>query len=377
METFSHTGRFKGLARLIHADEEEATREPGAMPVAYGDVITATFRPADGSPPISRSVLVHKGSDGTLMSFTKRFKDPKIAVQTQFSITEAYFELAKNHRKLGHESLARREMAQAKKLLGEAIRDYPQTEVRAQAEYLLASLSLEYANLTVDEDIKNREYTAAISRFTDIVANFPDNAYAPKAQYKKALTLEKMDRIDQACEEYVKLSYRYPDNELVAETIARLGRYFLVKGRRAKKKAETLADPVEREKLLRQVVDIFRTSAEVFGRLAERFPDHKLAGRTTTLSGQSYIRAGDFEKATTVLNRVVSDEEQDKKVRAEAMYWCGHAYAELGKRGNAKGYIDAYRMFKKLTWDYPESKWAKFARGRLVDAKIGGAGEEE
>ena len=32
-----------------------------------------------------------------------------------------------------------------------------------------------------------------------------------------------------------------------------------------------------------------------------------------------------------------------------------------------KGLEDAYRVFKKLTWDYPESKWAKFARGRLTE----------
>jgi outer membrane protein assembly factor BamD (BamD/ComL family) len=28
---------------------------------------------------------------------------------------------------------------------------------------------------------------------------------------------------------------------------------------------------------------------------------------------------------------------------------------------------NAYRAFKKLTWDYPEGKWAKFARGRLTE----------
>ena len=26
-----------------------------------------------------------------------------------------------------------------------------------------------------------------------------------------------------------------------------------------------------------------------------------------------------------------------------------------------------FRNFKKLTWDYPEGKWAKFVRGRLAE----------
>jgi outer membrane protein assembly factor BamD (BamD/ComL family) len=31
------------------------------------------------------------------------------------------------------------------------------------------------------------------------------------------------------------------------------------------------------------------------------------------------------------------------------------------------GYLNAYRIFKRLTWDYPSSKWAKYARGRLTE----------
>jgi outer membrane protein assembly factor BamD (BamD/ComL family) len=33
-------------------------------------------------------------------------------------------------------------------------------------------------------------------------------------------------------------------------------------------------------------------------------------------------------------------------------------------------YVEAYRMFKRLTWDYPESKWAKIARGRLTEPSL-------
>ena len=28
---------------------------------------------------------------------------------------------------------------------------------------------------------------------------------------------------------------------------------------------------------------------------------------------------------------------------------------------------NAYRTFKRLTWDYPDSDWAKYARGRLAE----------
>ena len=42
------------------------------------------------------------------------------------------------------------------------------------------------------------------------------------------------------------------------------------------------------------------------------------------------------------------------------MYWLADCYFKTADM------VNSYRTFKKLTWDYPESKWAKFARGQLV-----------
>ena len=47
---------------------------------------------------------------------------------------------------------------------------------------------------------------------------------------------------------------------------------------------------------------------------------------------------------------------------AEALYWCGDCYT---KEENLD-LKEAYKRFKRLDWDYPASKWAKFARGRLL-----------
>jgi TolA-binding protein len=201
----------------------------------------------------------------------------------------------------------------------------------------------------------------AVARFNDIVSSYPESEYAPKSQYKKALVLEKLGQIDQACEEYVKLSYRYPDNELVAETIARLGQYFLSKGKELDEQAAAQVDPVEREKVVIQGKEMFLTAAEVFGRLGERFPQHSLASKTRMLSGQCYLRAREFDKSLEVFEAVYKDEKTDKDLAAEAMYWAGDVSMQK------KALVQAYRAFKKLTWDYPESKWAKFARGRLTE----------
>jgi TolA-binding protein len=380
-ETLTHSGMFKGAIDLAYRDEAKpaaaagqapqgpagdpaaagaGTEQRHRLPVAYGDRVVVRYAAEAGSP-IERTVDILKGGDAELVPFTKQFNEAEIAVQTQFTVAEAWFELAKRHRDLGQEGLARREIAQGKKLLEEAINDYPNTQSRAQADYLLANLSFEFAKDSANADIARQHAMDAVARFNDIVSSYPESEYAPKSQYKKALVLEKLGQIDQACEEYVKLSYRYPDNELVAETIARLGQYFLSKGKEFDEQAASQVDPVEREKVVIQGKEMFLTAAEVFGRLGERFPQHSLASKTRMLSGQCYLRAREFDKSLEVFEAVYKDEKTDKDLAAEAMYWAGDVSMQK------KALVQAYRAFKKLTWDYPESKWAKFARGRLTE----------
>jgi TolA-binding protein len=379
-ETFGHSGIFKGTLNLSYRDQTAppaagdkaagaaaagptASEEARTLPVAYGESVALLYAPAAGDP-LERTVNIFKGGDGNVVPFTKQFKEPEIAVQTQFTVAEAWFELAKRHRELGQESLARREIAQGKKLLEEAIRDYPNTELRAQADYLLANLSFEFSKEAANEEIARQHAMDAVTRFSDIVSSHPESEYAPKSQYKKALVLEKLGQIDQACEEYVKLSYRYPDNELVAETIARLGQYFLSKGKEFDEKASAQSDPVEREKVAIQGRQMFTTAAQVFGRLGERFPQHALASKTQLLSAQCYLRAKDFERSLEVFEAVYKNPKTEKELSAEAMYWAGDVSMQM------KDLKSAYRAFKKVTWDYPESIWAKRARGRLTEESL-------
>ena len=231
---------------------------------------------------------------------------------------------------------------------------------------------LEFAKEAANEEVAKQHSLDAVARFSDIISSHPDSEYAPKSQYKKALVLETLGEIDQACEEYVKLSYRYPDNELVAETIVRLGQYFLAKGKKLDEEAAAQTDPVETEKVAIKGREMFTTAAEVFGRLSERFPRHSLALKTKMLSGQCYLRAKDFKRSLAVFEGVAKDPQSDKDLAAEAFYWAGDIQLRLNEPQQA------YKSFKKLTWDYPESKWAKFARGRLTeDAMVRAADTEE
>ena len=389
-EIFEHSGVFKGALQLTYAEtgdgkkgepgqgdsqageNRQASRNTGSayeLPVKYGDSVTLRYSaPSENgeSREIRREVSVYKGADGEVTPFTKHFKNKTIAVQTRFTLAEAYFEQAKRHRKLDNESLARREMAHGRKVLQEAIEDFPDTKFQAHAEYLLAELSLEYAKEADNSRVKQEEFKEAFSRFSEVVSAYPDSSFAPRAQYKKGLVLEKMSKfesgaMDRAFEEYVKLSYKYPDHDLVAETIARLGQYFLGEGKTLENKAKQKDDPIEREKLKAQAREMFATAARVFGRLSKRFPKHSLATKTKVLSGQNYMRAEEYQRAVETLEEVYENPDAGARMSAMAMYWAADANYKNGQM------VPAYETFKKLTWDYPESKWAKYARGRLTD----------
>ncbi|MBI3987283.1 MAG: outer membrane protein assembly factor BamD, partial [Lentisphaerae bacterium] len=364
VETFEHSGSFKGLVKTVYALDAGSRAEAGVVPVDYGDTVTVTCALSAGQEPLRRDVAVHRGADGDIMPFSKRFRDAEIAVQTQFAVAEAYFELAKKHRALEQADLALSEIAQGRKILEEAIHDYPETENRVHADYLLADLALEFANNAADAQVKKDKYLESIRLFSELLAQYPNSMFAPKAQYKKALTFEMMGEMDNACEEYVKLSYTYPDSDLIAETIVRIGNYFAAKAKEYAGQAAAATDKAQKARVEAEAKGMFRTAAEVFSRLGPRFPSHQLAAKTMVIAGQCYMQAGDLDKAAEKLEEAIKKIDSDNDLRAEAMYWRSDCLMQM------KRFEDAYHQFKTLTWDYPSSKWAKFARGRLAQPEL-------
>ncbi|MBM4031612.1 MAG: tetratricopeptide repeat protein [Planctomycetes bacterium] len=341
-ETLPHSGVFTGSFKPEFLGEK-ATEKPNpndqTLGVRFGDEVTFTYR--DDTSMLSKEPVdvvvkgrVHYGSDCELATFTKRFKDPEMAVKTRFLMAEALFEMAKEHRKLGQTEKANDEIARGKAILEEALRDYPHTGLAAQGEFLLANLAQELD--------RNQE---AIGRYSNIISNWPDSEYASRSQFKKAICLEKMGNYEQACEEYVKVTYIYPDSPLVADATVRLGNYYY------KQKA-------------------YKVAGKVFFKFQQRNPTHALACKSLFLSAQCYMKMEDYKESVRLLTLLIDEYTEDKEVRAEAMYWLGDSYFK------DRNYAKAYQTFKKLTWDYPESKWAKIARGRLTEDELARFEEE-
>lgn len=378
-ETEAHSGIFKGVFSLSYADKPPTGKLPpvalNGFPVRYGDVVEVSY---SGQ---SLKTSVNMGADGGIEPFSKRFTGDEMAVTTGFTLAECFFELAKKHREMEQESLARREIAQARKLLAEAVASHRNDELKAHAEYLLGNLAQEFADLSKNEEGKLPMYQDALARFTKVSTDYPDSEFAPKSQFKTALVYEKMKETDNAVEEYVKLAYKFPEHELIPSVMSRLGGYYQGKGMESKQQADPLRkneDDASKAEVLR--LDVlsypeFLNAAMVFAKLRERFPQDPLAGLAGLRAGQNYIRAHQYEKAGKILKPVYENEEyDDKEIRSQALYWSGISLERLmgtytvdNYRGRGAALQEAFKTYRRVTFDFPDSIWAKYSRGRLAD----------
>jgi TolA-binding protein len=282
-------------------------------------------------------------------------------------------------------------LAHAQKLLAEAIASHRDDSLKANAEYLLGNLAQEFADLSKNEESKLPMYQDALARFTKVTSDYPDSEFAPKAQFKTALVYEKMGEIDNAVEEYVKLAYKYPDNELIPEVMSRLGGYYQKKGLDFKTQADAVRENKDEEsqaeviRLDKLSYPQFLNAAMVFTKLQFRFPEDQLAGLAGLRASQNFMRAHKYREAIKGFEIVYENEKYEgSEIRSQAMYWCGLSYERLvgvtpeeDYKARGEALNQAYKIYRRVTFDYPDSKWAKYARGRLTDPVFGRIIEQE
>lgn len=379
-EVDTHSGVFKGGCLLTYATSvstntaETATLDvkKEGFPVVYDDKLGARYTDSKGVKTEPVILTISKGADGAIEAFSKKYEDPEIAMRTQFTLAESYLEVAKHHRTLKDNESAAREYELAKQMLASAMDQFKDKETRAHAEYLLGNLTLEEADATEEQELKVDRYRAALSRFMNVTGSYADTLHASKAQFKIATIYEKLKEPEVAAQEYVKLAYKYPDSEFLATAMARLGVHF----QRTAADYETRAKPLlakteekdaqfEGAALQKMAVNEYLKAANIFSRLQERFPDHELAGKGGLYAGQAFMRAAQNRQAVAVFQRVINTESYDgPEIRAQAMYWAGMCYESL------KEPMAAYSLYKRVTFDFPESKWASYARAQLSQESL-------
>jgi outer membrane protein assembly factor BamD (BamD/ComL family) len=209
-----------------------------------------------------------------------------------------------------------------------------------------------------------------------ITGSYGDTEYAAKAQFKIAVIYEALQEPEIAAQEYVKLAYKYPESEHLATAMARLGTHFQRKAVAYEREAAPLltkaeADPDDQDAehqgtAMKKLSHLeYVKAAQIFERLQTRFPNHELAGKAGLRAGQIYMRAERFTDAVKALLSVVNEEAYDGvTLRSEAMYWTARCHESLN------GQLQAYALYKRITYDFPESKWAAYARAQLSTERL-------
>lgn len=326
LESLGHSGDFTGS--FVLAPGEKPSPDDDRLEGWFGDAIKLSYRPkGEGNEPIEKVVNVVKGTDGNLLVFEKKFASEKVAIESQFRMAEAHFELFKNYRAVKQETLSNQALEDGMQILKELRRDYPSKQYEARTDYLLGQFSQEL-----------KKFDEAISHYKRIVQNHPESPLAPDAQYKLGQCHEERNDMESASAEYVSLAYTWPDSPLVANVIVRIAEYFYTRKE-------------------------FPTAAEVAKKFVDRFPQHEWAERMLFRAAQCWFKAEKFAKAGGDFDLLVENYPRSN-FRPDALFWAGESYRSAGQLETA------YRRYKRTTWDYPESEAAKYSRGKLITQEM-------
>jgi len=321
-ETLSHSGQFTGSFPLVAGQKPTPSDEK--MEAWFGDSITLTFASKnDAATKFEKTINVVKGTDSNLLVFEKKYATERVAIESQFRMAEAYFELFKNFRALKQDAPATNSLNEGMQLLKELSTDYPSKAYEARTDYLLGQFAQEL-----------KKYDEAIGYYKRIVQNHSDNPLAPDAQYKLGQCHEEKGDMDAASAEYVTLAYTWPEHPLVGNVVVRIAEYFYNKKE-------------------------YPTAAEVSKKFVERFPQHEWAERMLFRAAQCWFKADKFVEAGREFDLLVENYPRGK-FRPDAVFWAGESYR------SANQLETAFRRYKRVTWDFPETDAAKFARGKLV-----------
>ncbi len=340
-ETLGHSGTFTAEVPTHHATKPDPAN--GTLDTNFGDSLSLAYvddSHTQSMSPIERklSIQVALGADAAMAAFTKQFGSEEIAVETQFKLAECYFEIFKSQNQIKATAEARVALESGRAILATVRDNYRGSGYEARVLYLLGGFHQEL-----------KELDQAIECYNGIIRSHSNNAFAPDAQYKLAQCFEDKNEMDRASEEYVRLAYTYPDNPLIAKCMVRLNDYFFK-------------------------INKFQVAANICGQFLEQYGEHELAPKIAFRQGQCYFKAAETPvregepktdpKANYFLAAkafdVLVERYTDSDLRPDAMFWAGRAYHEAGEEALA------YRRYRRVTWDFPDSDAARYARGQLT-----------
>ncbi len=349
LETDSHSGIFSAVVKTTYgtkhvADDVLAVPFDGKVTITYHNDNTVAGQPADRVAELTTHPLTE--AEGMLL--TKVFDDPKFEVQTLVRYGESLYasgaaELVKANlpKDAPHTNDILKESA---RLLQQVIDRFPNSEYVVESLYLTAKIRRE-----------EMDFDTAIKYFNRVVDEYPDTVFVPQALYQLVLLYYDQNDIDKATESAMYLVYGFPKDPLVADAFLHIAEFYYNKATKVDKNKE-------------DKVHDYLTSAYIYKRVMDRFPDNPRIELIHYRMATAYYRAGlseDNGKGTSLVTAIryyldFQDAHKDHELADDALYWASTAYMKLNNVQRA------YTLLTKQLILYPKGDMASYAQ-RLKD----------
>ena len=254
------------------------------------------------------------------------------------------------------------------------------------------------------------DYGDAAVEFEKLINSFPDSSLAPEAGYFSGLSYQKNEQYHKAFLIYNKILMHYPHSKRISQIVEKMyevGVIFL-EGRKRKIMGLEIMPPLN-------------TAQEVFKSIVDNVPYSEYGDKAQFKLGESYKRMGDYNRAIEAFENVVKNYQESLLVE-EARYQIAicslrvslpseyeqettnkairkfedfmgespprelieeaetaikqledkkakHEYEIAQFYETSHKYESAIVYYKSIIKNYPETEWAKEARGKLDNIK--------
>ena len=187
------------------------------------------------------------------------------------------------------------------------------------------------------------DYQAAVQALQEVIDRWPKSEFKAKALYKLGTCRMKAGEMDKAVEAFVNLAYFHSDSPLVADAMLTLAQHF---------------SSLKRYKAAIGIGEAF----------IKKFPNHEKTGNMYLRTAGWLIVEKRYEQAIELLEQA-EKELPDSPNMPAFLYW--HADCIFKIRGvNSVDYKRGIILLQRVTYDYPDSKWAKYAAARLAEKDV-------
>ena len=183
------------------------------------------------------------------------------------------------------------------------------------------------------------EYAKARELYLQFIKDYTKHAELVKAKFKAAICVENSDDPEYCFSHYEQLIQDHPKSPQAPDSLIRMGLFlFNKKG--------------------------YWASRRFFQRLLKNYPEHESAEKIDFKIGLTFILDEEFKEAGEHFEKFYRKRTKSELLPA-TLYWAGDAYLKGGMVEKSR------ENFLKVGKLYPDSKWAKFGRGRLTSPEYG------